>query len=48
MDLAGLLAVVHDVVPAPRELGLFRADRTGHTLRDHLDLPLPANRYAAL
>ncbi|MGP4086405.1 LLM class flavin-dependent oxidoreductase, partial [Streptomyces sp. KR55] len=35
-DLAGLLAVVHDLVPALRERGLFRSDYTGRTLRDHL------------
>jgi alkanesulfonate monooxygenase SsuD/methylene tetrahydromethanopterin reductase-like flavin-dependent oxidoreductase (luciferase family) len=43
---ADLPAVVHDVVPALRKRGLFRADYTGRTLRDHLVLPRPAGRYA--
>ncbi|MFF0584521.1 LLM class flavin-dependent oxidoreductase [Streptomyces sp. NPDC003781] len=42
---ADLPAVVHDLVPALRERGLFRADYTGRTLRDHLGLPRPAGRY---
>ncbi|MGV9322617.1 LLM class flavin-dependent oxidoreductase [Streptomyces sp. NPDC003660] len=41
-----LPAVIHDVVPALRARGLFRATHTGHTLRDHLALARPANRYA--
>ncbi|QOV35538.1 LLM class flavin-dependent oxidoreductase [Streptomyces ferrugineus] len=41
-----LPTVVHDLVPQLRERGLFRADYTGRTLRDHLDLPRPASRYA--
>ncbi|MFD0312713.1 LLM class flavin-dependent oxidoreductase [Streptomyces flavalbus] len=41
----GLPAVVHDLVPALRERGLFRADYTGRTLRDHLGLPRPARRH---
>ncbi|NGO06613.1 hypothetical protein G5C60_02730 [Streptomyces sp. HC44] len=36
--------MVHDVVPALCERGLFRADYTGRTLRDHLDLPRHAGR----
>ncbi|MGW0712288.1 LLM class flavin-dependent oxidoreductase [Streptomyces sp. NPDC002643] len=43
---ADLPAVVHDLVPALRERGLFRADYTGRTLRDHLGLPRPADQYA--
>ncbi|MGV9790375.1 LLM class flavin-dependent oxidoreductase [Streptomyces sp. NPDC003435] len=41
-----LPAVIHDVVPALRARGLFRATHAGHTLRDHLGLARPANRYA--
>ncbi|MFF0384457.1 LLM class flavin-dependent oxidoreductase [Streptomyces sp. NPDC004286] len=41
-----LPAVIHDVVPALRARGLFRATHTGHTLRDHLALARPANPYA--
>jgi FMN-dependent oxidoreductase (nitrilotriacetate monooxygenase family) len=33
------------VVPILQERGLFRRDYTGTTLRDHLGLPIPANRY---
>lgn len=43
---ADVAAVVHDLVPALRERGLFRAAYTGRTLRDHLGLPRPASRYA--
>ncbi|MFF3517695.1 hypothetical protein [Streptomyces sp. NPDC002573] len=39
---ADLPAVVQDLVPGLRERGLFRADYTGRTLRDHLGLPHPA------
>ncbi|NGO07803.1 LLM class flavin-dependent oxidoreductase [Streptomyces sp. HC44] len=38
---ADLPAVVHDLVPTLRARGLFRADYTGHTLRDHLGLAHP-------
>ncbi|MGW2208655.1 LLM class flavin-dependent oxidoreductase [Streptomyces sp. NPDC001781] len=40
-----LPAVIHDVVPALRARGLFRATHTGRTLRDHLGLTRPASRY---
>ncbi|MFG2026073.1 LLM class flavin-dependent oxidoreductase [Streptomyces sp. NPDC048825] len=43
---ADLPAVVHELVPPLRERGIFRADYTGRTLRDHLGLPRPAGRYA--
>jgi alkanesulfonate monooxygenase SsuD/methylene tetrahydromethanopterin reductase-like flavin-dependent oxidoreductase (luciferase family) len=35
------------VVPILQERGLFRADYTGVTLRDHLGLARPANRHPA-
>ncbi|MFB7775963.1 LLM class flavin-dependent oxidoreductase [Streptomyces bauhiniae] len=41
-----LPAVIHDVVPALRARGLFRATHTGRTLRDHLGLTRPDSRYA--
>ncbi|MFD8296183.1 LLM class flavin-dependent oxidoreductase [Streptomyces bauhiniae] len=41
-----LPAVIHDVVPALRARGLFRAAHTGRTLRDHLGLARPDSRYA--
>ncbi|MEW2318436.1 LLM class flavin-dependent oxidoreductase [Streptomyces bauhiniae] len=41
-----LPAVIHDVVPALRARGLFRATHTGRTLRDHLGLARPDSRYA--
>jgi len=34
------------VVPILQARGLFRRDYAGNTLRDHLGLPVPANRYA--
>lgn len=36
-----------EVVPILQERGLFREDYAGDTLRDHLGLPTPENRYAA-
>ncbi|MFD4727104.1 LLM class flavin-dependent oxidoreductase [Streptomyces seoulensis] len=41
-----LPAVIHDVVPALRARGLFRATHAGRTLRDHLGLTRPGSRYA--
>jgi FMN-dependent oxidoreductase (nitrilotriacetate monooxygenase family) len=38
---------VEQVVPLLRKRGLFRHEYTGTTLRDHLGLPTPANRYEA-
>jgi len=35
------------VVPLLRERGLFREEYEHETLRGHLGLPIPANRYAA-
>ncbi|MFF8812720.1 LLM class flavin-dependent oxidoreductase [Streptomyces pactum] len=43
--VADLGAVVRHLVPALRARGLFRTGYTGRTLRDHLGLPRPANRY---
>ena len=34
------------VLPLLRERGLFRAEYSGHTLREHFGLPVPSNRYA--
>ncbi|MEN3379024.1 MAG: N-acetyl-S-(2-succino)cysteine monooxygenase [Hyphomicrobiales bacterium] len=39
---------VDKVVPELQRRGLFRTDYTGHTLRDHLGLRRPGNRYASL
>jgi FMN-dependent oxidoreductase (nitrilotriacetate monooxygenase family) len=36
---------LRDVVPILQARGLFRADYTGATLREHLGLPFPQNRY---
>ena len=36
---------VEQVVPLLRKRGLFRQEYTGTTLRDHLGLAVPANRY---
>ena len=33
------------VVPILRERGLFRAEYDGHTLRDHVGLRRPGNRF---
>ncbi|WP_327677291.1 LLM class flavin-dependent oxidoreductase [Kitasatospora sp. NBC_00458] len=41
-----LAAVADRVVPALRDLGLFRTSYGGPTLRDHLGLARPASRYA--
>ncbi len=38
---------VDKVVPELQRRGLFRADYTGRTLRDHLGLRRPENRYAS-
>jgi FMN-dependent oxidoreductase (nitrilotriacetate monooxygenase family) len=43
---AGLDDFISLVVPELQRRGLFRRDYTGHTLRDHLELPRPASRYA--
>jgi FMN-dependent oxidoreductase (nitrilotriacetate monooxygenase family) len=38
---------VEQVVPLLRKRGLFRHEYTGSTLREHLGLPVPPNRYEA-
>ncbi|MGF7151592.1 FMN-dependent oxidoreductase (nitrilotriacetate monooxygenase family) [Sphingomonas zeicaulis] len=43
----GLDDVVDRVVPELQRRGIFRRDYRGTTLRDHLDLPRPANRFFA-
>ena len=42
---SGLEVFVDQVVPILQARGLFRKDYKGETLRDHLGLDLPANRY---
>ncbi|MFM1652124.1 LLM class flavin-dependent oxidoreductase [Brevibacillus sp. B_LB10_24] len=42
----GLDLFVEQVVPILQERGSFRTEYTGSTLRDHLGLPKPVNRYA--
>jgi len=37
---------IERVVPILRHRGLFRTEYEGSTLRSHLGLPIPANRYA--
>jgi alkanesulfonate monooxygenase SsuD/methylene tetrahydromethanopterin reductase-like flavin-dependent oxidoreductase (luciferase family) len=44
---AGLEDFVDKVVPELQRRGLFRRDYEGATLRDHLGLPRPANRFFA-
>ena len=44
---AGLLDFTNKVVPELQRRGLFRLDYDGTTLRDHLGLPRPANRFFA-
>jgi len=41
----GLAQLSNEVVPALQDLGVFRRAYRGATLRDHLGLPHPANRY---
>jgi alkanesulfonate monooxygenase len=41
----GLDAFVDRVVPELQARGLFRRDYEGTTLRDHLGLPRPPNRF---
>ena len=43
---AGLDDFVELVIPELQRRGLFRREYTGTTLRDHLGLERPANRYA--
>jgi FMN-dependent oxidoreductase (nitrilotriacetate monooxygenase family) len=42
----GLDRFVDGVLPILRKRGLFREEYEGKTLRDHLGLPVPANRHA--
>jgi hypothetical protein len=37
---------IDQVVPELQRRGIFRRDYSGHTLREHLGLPVPANRYS--
>ncbi len=41
----GLDEFVDRVVPELQRRGLFRREYEGQTLRDHLGLPRPANRF---
>lgn len=43
----GLDAFTEHVVPILQERGLFRREYTGSTLRDHLGLDVPQNRYTS-
>ncbi len=44
---ANFRRVVEELVPVLQERGVFRRDYEGETLRSHLGLPIPVNRYAA-
>lgn len=43
----GLDVFVDEVVPLLQERGLFRTEYVGNTLREHLGLQRPANRYSS-
>ena len=43
----GLEDVAHEVIPELQRRGLFRREYTGSTLREHLGLQRPANRFSA-
>lgn len=43
----GLEDVARKVIPELQRRGLFRQDYSGSTLREHLGLPRPANRFSA-
>jgi hypothetical protein len=43
----GLDDFVAQVIPELRRRGMFRQDYEGTTLRDHLGLPRPRNRFFA-
>jgi FMN-dependent oxidoreductase (nitrilotriacetate monooxygenase family) len=43
----GLTAIVERALPILRGRGLFRDEYAGATLREHLGLPRPGNRYAS-
>jgi alkanesulfonate monooxygenase SsuD/methylene tetrahydromethanopterin reductase-like flavin-dependent oxidoreductase (luciferase family) len=42
----GLTDFIDGVLPILRSRGLFREEYSADTLRGHLGLPIPANRYA--
>jgi FMN-dependent oxidoreductase (nitrilotriacetate monooxygenase family) len=42
---SGLITFVERVIPILRDRGLFRAEYTGKTLREHYGLPRPTNRF---
>jgi FMN-dependent oxidoreductase (nitrilotriacetate monooxygenase family) len=44
---ANFRRIVEELVPVLQDRGVFRRDYEGETLRSHLGLPIPANRYAA-
>ncbi len=44
---ANFRRIVEEVVPILQERGVFRAEYTSQTLRGHLGLPIPPNRYSA-
>jgi alkanesulfonate monooxygenase SsuD/methylene tetrahydromethanopterin reductase-like flavin-dependent oxidoreductase (luciferase family) len=44
---APLEQFVELVVPELQRRGIFRTDYTGTTLREHLGIPVPQNRYTA-
>jgi FMN-dependent oxidoreductase (nitrilotriacetate monooxygenase family) len=44
---ANFRRVVDELVPVLQERGVFRRDYESETLRGHLGLPIPQNRYAA-
>jgi alkanesulfonate monooxygenase SsuD/methylene tetrahydromethanopterin reductase-like flavin-dependent oxidoreductase (luciferase family) len=44
----GLVDFAEHVVPELQRRGLFRTEYTGDTLRDHLGLPRPVHRHAAV
>jgi alkanesulfonate monooxygenase SsuD/methylene tetrahydromethanopterin reductase-like flavin-dependent oxidoreductase (luciferase family) len=48
VNATDLPALVDEVVPLLQSAGAFRRGYTGATLRDHLGLARPANRYAAI
>jgi FMN-dependent oxidoreductase (nitrilotriacetate monooxygenase family) len=43
---ANFRRIVHELVPALQERGVFRQEYDATTLRGHLGLPVPENRYA--
>ncbi|HZG87445.1 LLM class flavin-dependent oxidoreductase [Paenibacillus sp.] len=44
----GLEDFIQHVIPELQRRGLFRTEYTGSTLREHLGLPRPVNRFAAV